>query len=259
MVVRGGALFKYYDVLVVCMARRKKWRVYQFLSSMGVVKSKKEAVELARSGKITVDGNVMESLHYQINPIKQIVAINGKRVELKENRRYFAFHKPRGIVCTKESVLEFFDVPEKASLTPVGRLDKDSSGLLIVTNDGRLVQRVLNPKTKRKKVYEVVVEGNISDDALQRLREGVWIKTVIKDEEKKYKTLPAEVKEVKPNTLHVSIIEGKKRQVRKMCEVAGCPVISLKRVAIAKLELGSIKPGEYKEYSKEQIYRLLFE
>lgn len=244
------------------MARRKKWRIYQFLSSMGVVKSKKQAVELARAGRITVDGRVMESLHYQVNPVKQVIKVDGERIELKENRRYFVFHKPQGIVCTKESILEFFDVPEKASMTPVGRLDKDSSGLLIVTNDGRLVQRVLNPRTKRKKVYEVVVEGRMVDDAAQRLRDGVWIRTVIRDEEKKYKTLPADVRIMRTNknsTLHISIIEGKKRQVRKMCEAVGFPVVSLKRVSIAKLALGKLKPGEYREFSKEDIYRLLFE
>lgn len=247
------------------MARRKKWRVYQFLSAMGVVSSKEQAVSLARSGRVTVDGKVMQSLHYQVDPRKQVVAVDGKPVLLKENRRYFVLNKPEGIICTKDNILEFFDLPldVRNSLAPVGRLDKDSSGLLLVTNDGRLAQRVLNPRTKRKKLYEVVVDGDFSDDAMRKLREGVWIRTVIDGEERMHKTLPAEVsirsKGKNQTTVHISIIEGKKRQVRLMCRTVGYKVKSLRRLAIAKLKLGMLRPGKYKEFDKESVYRLLFE
>lgn len=245
--------------------KRRKWRIYQFLSSMGAVHSKEQAVKLARSGKITVDGEVIESLHYQINPVKQVIAINGKRVELKENRRYFVLNKPKGVVCTKADIIGFFHLPVdlKNSLSPVGRLDKDTSGLLIVTNDGRLAQRVLDPKTKRAKFYEAVVKGDFTEADAQKLRLGVWIKTVIDDEEQDYLTLPAVVKVRSKgkdrSTVHIAIIEGKKRQVRLMLGAVGHKVISLRRIAIAKLKLGVLKPGEVKEYDKEAIYRLLFE
>ncbi len=245
-------------------ARRKKWRVYQFIVSMGSVSSKKEAVDLARSGRLTVDGKRMESLHYQVDPRKQVVAIDGKRIELRENRLFFVFHKPVGILCTKLEILKFFSLPKdvKNSLYPVGRLDKDSSGLLVVTNDGRLGDRILNPKTKRKKVYEVVVRGSFSEEAADKLRAGVTIRTDIDDVETDYETLPAEVEILsRGNTskLKISIYEGKKRQVRKMCKVVGFDVVSLKRIAIAKLQLGALKPGKYVEFEKQKLYKLLFE
>lgn len=246
------------------MAQRKKWRIYQFLASMGVVSSKEQAVNLARSGKVTVDGKVVESLHFQVNPIKEVVAVNGKRVELKENRKYFVFHKPAGVLSTKEEIGKFFSVPVdlKNSLYPVGRLDKDTSGLLIVTNDGRLGQKVLNPLTKRKKFYETVVEGNITEGAVEKLKKGVKIRTIIDDKEVDYVTLPADVVLIsggETSKIVVIIIEGKKRQVRLMCKALGYPVISLKRTAIAKLELGDLPVGKYKELDKKEIYALLFE
>jgi len=239
--------------------RRKKWRLYTFLSSMGAVSSKKEAQELAAEGQITVDGAVMKDLSYQINPVKQAVLLKGKKIELKENRKYYIFNKPKDILCTKEEIQKFFDVPEKKSLTPVGRLDKNTEGLLIVTNDGRLANRVMNPETKRWKTYEVTLDKPFTKEAAQQLEKGVEIITKIDDKETKYFTKPAKVQIIAPKKIHISITEGKKHQVKKMVTKAGYWVENLKRVAIAKLELGNLKPGKHKELSKEEIYKLLFE
>ena len=237
--------------------RRKKWRVYQLLVAAGLVKSKSEAVVLARQGKITVNGDEMQSLHYQVHPFKDDIRVNGKKIELKENRQYFILNKPAGIETTKESILRFLKGKVQAqtlnSFSPVGRLDKDTKGLLIITNDGRLGRRILNPKTKRWKKYIVGFEGKLTEEEAEQLRNGITINV----EEKPYKTLPAQVTLGKD--VHVSIVEGKKRQVRKMLQALGHPVHTLKRVAIAKLLLGDLKEGDVKEYTKEEMYKLLFE
>jgi pseudouridine synthase len=235
--------------------------MYTFLSSMGVVSSKKEAEALARDGKITVDDSVMKSLDYQINPRKQIVKVNGKEVELKENRIYYVFNKPLDIVCSKKEIIEFFDLPSdlKNSISPVGQLDKNATGLLIVTNDGRLSRQVLVPQTKRWKTYEVVLDKEFKKEDAEQLEKGVEIETEINDRKQKYITMPAKLKIMAPKKIHLSIMEGKKHQVKKMVTKVGYWVESLKRISIAKLKLGTLKPGKYKEYDKEEIYRLLFE
>ncbi len=247
--------------------RRKKWRLYQLLAASGAVKSRSEAAELAHSGKITVNDKVMLSLYYQVHPFKDDVRINGKKVEFRENRKYFALNKPVLIETTKQNMLKFIrdKVPEHDlySFAPVGRLDKNTSGLLIITNDGRLSRRVLNPLTKRTKTYRAIVHGKISEEEAELLRKGITI--TLEDDEgvREYKTMPAQARIIKAtpaeSEIELGIIEGKKRQVRKMLKAVGHDVKRLARISIAKLKLGNLKPGQAKEYEKEEIYRLLFE
>jgi len=247
--------------------RRKKWRVYQLIVASGIVKSKEEAAELAHAGRITVNGKIMQSLHYQVHPFKDEILVDGKKVEFRENRQYFALNKPAGAETTKQNMLRFLRgkvAPQDLhSFAPVGRLDKDSTGLIILTNDGRLARRVLNPLTKRAKVYRAVVEGKMAEDSADRLRRGVRIMIEVNERPRPYTTLPAQVRILRAadqeSIVELSIIEGKKRQVRKMLKAAGHMVKSLQRVAIAKLQLGTLKPGAVQEYSKDDIYRLLFE
>ena len=243
--------------------RRKKWRLYQFLVACGAVKSKSDAALLAHSGKITVNGAVMESLHFQIHPFKDEVQVKGKKIEMKENRRYFVLNKPYGVETTKQNMLRFIrnrvGAEELHSFAPVGRLDKNTTGLLILTNDGRIGKRILDPKTKRLKVYVAKVKGMVTPAQARSLRNGV----VIDVDGARYKTLPAVVDVVRADArssiLTIEIYEGKKRQVRKMCEAVEHPVVMLKRVAIAKLRLSGLQDGAVKEYSKETMYKLLFE
>ena len=247
--------------------RRKKWRVYQLLVAAGMVKSKEEAAELAHTGKITVNDTVMQSLYYQVHPFKDDVRIAGKKVELKENRRYFALNKPLDIETTKQNMLRFIrdKVPAQDlySFTPVGRLDKNTTGLLIITNDGRLARRVLDPRTKRAKIYRTAVQGKLTEDDAERLRKGIVITLEDDEGSRQYTTLPAQVRIIRAgpaeSELELSIIEGKKRQVRKMMRAIDHPVRKLERIAIAKLQLGRLTHGRVKEYAKDDIYRLLFE
>jgi pseudouridine synthase len=247
--------------------RRKKWRLYQLIAASGLVKSKEDAVRLAREGKITVNENVMESLHYQVHPFKDDIRVEGKKIEFKENRRYFVLNKPKGVETTKQQMLKFLhgkvDDKEIRSFAPVGRLDKESTGLLILTNDGRLGRRVLDPLTKRAKVYRATVKGKITEEEAEKLRKGVRIMIEVNERPRPYTTLPAQVRIIRAaydqSEVELSITEGKKRQVRKMLKAVGHEVTRLQRVAIAKLQLGALKPGEVKEYPKDEMYRLLFE
>jgi pseudouridine synthase len=247
--------------------RRKKWRIYQLLVSAGYLRSQDDAIDLARTGNITVNGKAMYSVDYQVHPFKDDVRVQGKKVEFKENRKYFALNKPAGIETTKENMLKYIKgkVPAEDlySFTPVGRLDKNTTGLLIITNDGRLVKRVLNPLTKRVKVYRAVIVNKFTEEAADKLRTGITI--TLDDDEgvRPYKTMPAQVSIVRSglreSEVEIGVIEGKKRQVRKMLHALKHSVKELTRLSIAKLQLGDLKPGKVREYSKEEMYRLLFE
>jgi len=218
---------------------------------------------LARKGAIFVNGKPMECLHYQVRPFKDKITFKGKLIQFKENRRYFVLNKPLGFETTKENLLNFLrgKVPSKDfySFYPVGRLDKDSTGLIILTNDGRAGKKILDPKTKREKIYEVKVDGLLTQEKIKKLCEGVWIDI----DETKYKTLPAKIHVLstsdKKSLFELKIIEGKKRQIRKMCNAVGLNVTKLVRVQIAKLALGKLKEGQIKEYTKKEFYSAVFE
>ncbi|PIN80373.1 hypothetical protein COV11_04150 [Candidatus Woesearchaeota archaeon CG10_big_fil_rev_8_21_14_0_10_30_7] len=132
------------------MAQYKKRTVYQILVEAGLVKSKKEALILARSNKIVLNDKTITSLHYQVNPRKSKIIVNGKELKLEDKRKYFVFNKPEDLVTTKENILPFLKGKVKSedlfSFYPVGRLDKNTTGLLIITNDGRFGNKILNPK-----------------------------------------------------------------------------------------------------------------
>ncbi|MEK6857214.1 MAG: pseudouridine synthase [Nanoarchaeota archaeon] len=240
----------------------KKFRIYQLLVEAGLIKSKKEAVELARTGKITVDGNKIESLHYQINPKKKKLLVNNKEVEIILEQNYFMINKPKGIETTKENILKLMEQKKIISqkilptMYPIGRLDKETTGLLIVTNDRKLGNKVLNPEFKLKKTYVAKINRKINDLEIDKLRKGVVINLEENGIITKYQTKPAEINP-KGEIVEVILSEGKKRQVRRMFEAIGCNVLELKRVAIGKLHIGELKEGEFKEYKKSDLYGFL--
>lgn len=242
----------------------KKFRIYQILAESGMVRSKKEAVVLARAGKISVDGKKIESLHYQINPKKKKITVDGKEINLILEKKYFILNKPKGIETTKENILKLIEdkktVDSKIlpTMYPVGRLDKETTGLLIVTNDRKLGNKILNPESKLKKVYIARINRKIDDFEIDKLRKGVFIDLEENGVITKYKTKPAEIN-LKDGFVEVIISEGKKRQVRRMFESIKCKVLELKRTAIGKLQLGELKEKEFTEFKKDDIYSLLFD
>lgn len=189
--------------------------------------------------------------------INQRKAVLGDQVSLtdkvtikKSNKRtayvYYAYNKPIGIV-TSTPVRGEIDIIHHTKFPtpvfPIGRLDKDSHGLILLTNDGRITGPLLEPKYDHEKEYEIVVNKTITDDFLDRMESGVRIETPMGI----YKTKSCKVKKLKPNAFTIILTEGKKRQIRKMCEVLGYQVIDLKRIRIMQIKLGTLRPSSWRE------------
>lgn len=228
-------------------------RLQKFLSQAGVA-SRRKSEELILQGIIKVNGNTAK-IGDKINPNKDIVFLNGKKIKLpSENKYYIMLYKPRGYITTmsdeknRKCVAQLIkDIP--ARLHPVGRLDKDSEGLLLMTNDGDFTNNIIHPSRHVSKTYRVTVRPTISEDQIVKLCTGIEID----DRE----TLPAKVDVIsqEPNrcVLEISIQEGRNRQIRKMCESLGLEVARLKRISIGKIKLGMLKPGLWRNLSGDEI------
>lgn len=232
----------------------KGTRIQKVLSEQGIV-SRRKAEEWIEQGKVKVNGRPAV-LGQKINPNRDVVMIDGQRVYFqKSNAKYYIMlHKPRGYVTTmndelgRKCVAELVqDVPER--VYPIGRLDKDSEGLLLFTNDGEFANLIMHPSHHVSKTYRVTVRPDISDSQIVRLSTGV----VIDDK----KTAPATVTvlEKAPGrvVLQIVIYEGRNRQVRKMCEAVGLEVARLKRTAVGPLKLGMLAPGKWRELRPGEI------
>lgn len=248
------------------MSRYKKRTIYQILVEAGLVKSKKQAVDLARNEEVVIDGMPVTSLHYQVNPRKSRIVVQGREVKLEDKRRYFILNKPKGVITNKENILEFLKDNVKSgelfSYYPVGRLDKDTTGLLIITNDGRLGNKILNPKQKIAKHYEATISGEVSNKSIEQLESGVEILLEENYKITKYKTKPAKVKilsfQDNQTIIGVVIKEGKKRQIARMFESLNYQLIDLKRTKVGKLELGDLEIGRVKEIPKNDLLNAVF-
>lgn len=231
-------------------------RLQKYLAHAGIG-SRRSCEELIVQGKVKVNGQVVTALGTKIDPHKDVVQINGKTVQKKERKVYIVLNKPTGYVTTSKdpqgrpTVLDLIKEKE-TRIYPVGRLDFETEGLLLLTNDGELAYRLTHPKYKVKKVYHVLVKGVPEEKSLQILRKGVLLDDGM--------TQPAEVKVLKRgnNTalLELTIHEGKNRQVRRMCEAIKHPVIKLKRIKVGFLTLGSLPKGKYRELSVQEIRQL---
>jgi 23S rRNA pseudouridine2605 synthase len=205
---------------------------------------------------VRLNGKVVRELGTKADPAKDRVTVDGRPAELKK-LRYVVYHKPVGVVSTMsdpEGRPAIGDVVRlrRERLFPVGRLDFDSSGLVLLTNDGELAQRLTHPRFGVPKTYRVKVSGRPSEEVLERLRRGVRLADGV--------TAPAEVsveQELESKTrLRVVLREGRQRQVRRMCEAIGHRVDKLKRVALGPLKLGSLRAGELRELSEREVAAL---
>lgn len=221
-------------------------RINKFLAKCGLG-SRRSVEELIEKGKIKINNVVCNDLSSTVNIQEDVVTCEDKALKIIEEKVYFALNKPKGYVVSRKD--EFgrktvFDLLPDIGipLFPVGRLDKDSEGLLLITNDGDFAERVLHPRYKLEKVYKVEIRGKIRKDDLKQLQEGV----VISGE----KTLPAKVfvkkRETESSVLRFTICEGKNRQIRKMVEGLGYSVINLRRLQIAGVRLGNLGIGMYR-------------
>jgi len=218
--------------------------------------TRSQVKRLIRKGFVTVNGEVVKDPSFNVNPEEDEVLVDGEPVEYEKNY-YLILHKPEGyITSTKDrqmTVMELVaDIPRFERLFPVGRLDKDAEGLLLITNDGELAHRLTHPKWKVPKVYYVVVEGELKEEELEPLRKGMKFKD--------FETKPAKVRILKSaeneSEAEIEITEGKYHQVKRMFEKIGHPVKYLRRIKFGNLELGNLPVGEYRSLTEDELKEL---
>lgn len=231
-------------------------RLQKFLAEAGIA-SRRKAEELIVMGKVQVNGKVVTELGTKVDTKKDVVFYQNKKVEIKQNFVYLMLHKPEGYVTTvkdqfhRPTVVDLLkDVSER--VYPVGRLDYDTSGLLLLTNDGDLTYRLTHPKHNIKKTYEAKVFGIPSEHNKVQFRRGI----VIDGRKTEPATLEIIKVEKKYTTVRIVIQEGRNRQVRKMCEAIKHPVAQLKRVATGTLFLGELEKGKYRHLTQKEVQYL---
>ena len=214
--------------------------------------SRRRGEDLIRAGRVTVNGQVVAELGAKVDPDKDRVSVDDQPVKPAPRMVYIALNKPRGYVTScrhagKKIVLELVNVAER--IYPVGRLDKDSTGLLLLTNDGRLHLKLSHPSFDHEKEYDVTVERPISDGALRRMAEGVPILDT--------RTRPAVVTRLGERAFRIVLKEGRNRQIRRMVRRLGNEVVELKRSRVASVRLGRLAEGAWRHLSAEEVAALL--
>lgn len=230
-------------------------RLQKILARAGVA-SRREAERLIQAGRVSINGRVVTVLGTKADPLRDEVRVDGDVVGRPERPVYYLLHKPRGTVCTardpegRPTVLDLLR-GVRARLFPVGRLDWDSEGLLILTNDGPLAWRLTHPSNHVSKVYRVKVRGLVGPQDLDRVRRGLFLDG--------RRTLPAPVRRIssQANTwLEVTLYEGRRNQLRRMFERLGHPVLKLRRTAIGPITDKGLRPGDFRALTPAEVGRL---
>jgi 23S rRNA pseudouridine2605 synthase/23S rRNA pseudouridine2604 synthase len=226
-------------------------RLQKFLSKAGIC-SRRKGEEYIKAGFVRVNDTVVTELGTKIDPEKDRVEFKGQAVKLENDLVYIALNKPTGYVtsCSQPDetiVLDLIDIPQR--VYPIGRLDKDSTGLLILTNDGALHHRLLHPSFDHEKEYDVFVSKPISDGALRRIAAGMPLLGA--------KTRPAEVKRISSKHFRIVLKEGKNRQIRRMVRKVGNQVTRLKRLRVSNIKLGRLAEGRWRYLTEKEQQALL--
>jgi 23S rRNA pseudouridine2605 synthase len=226
-------------------------RLAKHLAHAGVA-SRRAAEAMIAAGRVTVDGATVTDPARDVSG-GEAIAVDGERLGSAPRRVVYALNKPAGVVSTahdthgRPTVVDL--VPTGTRLYPVGRLDADTTGLILLTNDGELANRLTHPRFEVPKTYRAkVANGPVAEAALRALREGVELDDG--------RTAPARVRAVRPDVLELTIHEGRKRQVRRMCEAVGHPVRALRRVRFGPLELGDLAAGGHRRLTAAEVERL---
>lgn len=231
-------------------------RLQKAIAEAGIT-SRRKAEDLIRAGRVKVNGTTVTEMGVQVSSHDRI-AVDGKEI-LREEKVYYLFNKPKHTICAvtddrdRETVVSYFqDLPER--IFPVGRLDYDTTGLLLMTNDGKFANLMMHPRSHIRKTYEATVKGILTDQMCSMLEKGIQLDD--------YRTLPAEVvilqrSEIKNHTLlQITIQEGRNREIRKMMEYFHCEVTRLNRIQYAFLDLGNLHQGEYRRLRMYEVKKL---
>ncbi len=233
-------------------------RLQKYIAMCGVA-SRRKAEELIEKGQVKVNGEKITELGTKVEIGADKVMVSGKEIKVITKKYYIMLNKPEGYVSTvsdqfdRPTVIELIDSEIKSRLHPVGRLDYDTSGLLLLTNDGDFTYRVTHPKFNMDKTYIATIKGGITVSGLNKLRRGVKVED--------YVTSPAEVEMLDAREgytiIKITIHEGRNRQVRKMFEAVGCKVTALERISIGKVELGNLPLGRWRYLTSHEISYLM--
>ncbi|MEW6077631.1 MAG: pseudouridine synthase [Thermodesulfobacteriota bacterium] len=226
-------------------------RLQKYIASAGVC-SRRQAETYISDGRVAVNGQVITRMGVTIDPATATVTVDGRAVVLDRPPIYIALNKPAGYVSScrqrqEKTILELVDVSER--IYPVGRLDKESTGLILLTNDGDLHLALSHPSFDHEKEYDITVAAPISDDDLAKLREGVRIDG--------RKTRPAKVARVSERRFRMTLLEGRNRQIRKMTGSLGHRVVALKRLRMGGIKLGNLKEGQWRHLTDAERKSLL--
>ena len=232
-----------------------KVRLQKFLSEAGVA-SRRKAEEMIENGEVKVNGRKAK-VGYSVDPVHDLVTVKGKKVVREKSLRYILLHKPRGFVTTtddelgRKCVLDLLkDIPER--VYPVGRLDRNSEGALLLTNDGEFANAMMHPSRRISKTYRVTVRPPVTESMIDAFSTGIEIDGRM--------TAPAEArivtKEENRVVLEIVLYEGRNREIRKMCESLGLEVARLKRTAIGSLKLGMLPQGQWRDLTEQEIDKL---
>jgi 23S rRNA pseudouridine2604 synthase len=220
-------------------------RINKFLSEAGVC-SRREADRYILEGKVKIDG-VVAQMGSKVTKDNQVTFM-GKPVKKEEKLVLIALNKPEGIVCTTDpnepdNIVDFINYGMR--IYPIGRLDKDSEGLILLTNDGNIVNKILRAENKHEKEYIVRVNKEITLDFIKKMSSGIPILDTV--------TNPCEVNQIDKNTFKIILTQGLNRQIRRMCEYCGYRVVNLKRVRIMNIQLGRLKTGSWRNVTEKEI------
>ncbi len=220
-------------------------RINKFLASSGLC-SRRQADKLIKQGKVKINGR-LAVLGDKVGNNDQVF-VNGKLVKPKTQKIYLAYNKPVGIICTTDkncsnNIIQAVNYPER--IFPVGRLDVNSCGLIILTNDGEIVNKINKYENKIEKEYKVIVDKPITLEFIKKMQTGVKIK--------QGKTFPAKLKKIDQKSFYIILKQGWNRQIRQMCKVLGYNVVFLQRIRIGRLKLNDLPEGKYKKISLKQI------
>ena len=226
-------------------------RIQKYLSEAGVC-SRRKAESYIRSGRVRINGKTVVVLGTKIDPNKDRIEVDGRHIEATASKIYIALNKPKGYVTSCDHpgqplVIDLVDMPDR--IYPIGRLDKDSIGLLLLTNDGRLHHRLSHPSFNHEKEYEVSVDRPIADHVLQQFADGVVLKGV--------KTRSAEVKRLSGRRFRIVLKQGRNRQIRRMANKMGHNVVRLKRTRMANIRLKNLPPGAWRHLTAAEKKILL--
>ena len=221
-------------------------RLQKFLSNAGFC-SRRKGEEYIQNGQVAVNGIIVTELGTKIDPAIDQVEVDGAPIQINQDLVYIVLNKPKGYVTScsqpdEKVVLDIVDISQR--IYPIGRLDKDSTGLLLLTNDGRLHHRLSHPSFDHEKEYEVKIAGPITDGALKKMAKGLPLMGT--------KTRPAEIRKVTARIFRIILKEGRNRQIRRMVRKVGNRVTGLKRIRISNIKIGKLNEGDWRYLTEKE-------